>query len=192
MVMKLKLHSRRLLLAPYTPDDLDLSFEMFTDPAVVKYTGGVMSKRAIIRNVPNWTKRGGSGCIGIWTISDRRTGEKYGSAALLPIPIEEESTDYSLVVPDRMPKGDIEIGYFLKRSAWGNGYGTEACRRLLQFAFQETPLKEVVATFDKENLASRNVLEKAGFIDRGTMQCYGKVGLDFRITRDEWSKLQAT
>jgi len=190
--MNLDLHSQRLILAPFAPDDLDLSFEMFTDPAVVKYAGGVMSKTAILRNLPNWTKRGGNGCIGIWTISDRSTGEKYGSAALLPMPIEEEDTDYNLVIPGKMPEGDIEIGYFLKRSAWGYGYATEACHRLLRFAFQETPLQEVVATFDKENLASRNVLEKAGFADRGTMQCYGKDGLNFRITYDEWSRLQTT
>ena len=190
--MNLVLHSQRLTLAPFAPDDVDLSSEMFTDPAVVRYAGGVMNKREITREVSNWAKRGGNGCIGIWTISDRRTGEKYGSAALLPMPIEEGRTDYSLVEPGKMPNNDIEIGYFLKRSAWGCGYATEACRRLLQFAFQKTPLQEVVATFDKNNLASRNVLEKAGFIDRGTMRCYGKDGLNFRITRDEWLKLQAS
>jgi RimJ/RimL family protein N-acetyltransferase len=191
-VMTLELHSQRLILKPYTPDDLDLSLEMFTDPAVAKYAGEVMSEPAINRKMSDWTKRGGDGCIGIWTVSDRSTGEKYGSAALLPMPIEEEDTDYSLVVPGKMPNGKIEIGYFLKRSAWGCGYATEACRRLLQFAFQETPLKEVVATFHKENRASRNVLEKAGFTDRGTMRCYGKDGLNFRITRDEWSQLKST
>lgn len=189
--MNLNLHSERLLLAPYTPDDLDLSFEMFTDPAVVRYAGGVMSQSAIKQNMRNWTRRGGDGCIGIWTVSDRRTAEKYGSAALLPMPIDDTSTDYSLVVPGKMPDGDVEIGYFLKRSVWGRGYATEACRRVLQFAFEETPLQEVVATFHEENLASRNVLQKAGFTDRGTMLCYGEVGLNFRITRDEWLTLQS-
>ena len=189
--MNLELQSQRLILAPYTPNDFDLSLEMWTDPAVVKYAGEVMSESAIERKTSTWTTRGGNGCIGIWTISDRSTGEKYGSAALLPIPIEEDDTDYSLVTPGKMPTGDIEIGYFLKRSAWGCGYATEACRRLLQFAFQESPLKEVVATFHKDNFASRNVLEKAGFTDRGTMRCYGNDGLSFRITHDEWSKLQS-
>ena len=190
--MNLDMYSHRLKLTPYTPDDLDLTLAMFTDPAVVRYAGEVMSGPAIKRAMSNWTKRGGDGCIGIWTVSDRRAGEKYGSAALLPMPIEEDDTDYSLVIPGKMPKGDIEVGYFLKRAAWGRGYATEACCRLLQFAFQKTPLEEVVATFHKENLASKNVLVKAGFTDRGTMQCYGKVGLNFRITRDEWSKLQST
>ena len=108
------------------------------------------------------------------------------------MPIENTETDYGLVVPGTMPDGDVEIGYFLKRSAWGRGYATEACRRLLRFAFEETPLQEVVATFHEENLASRNVLRKSGFTDRGTMLCYGEVGLNFRITRNEWLTLQQT
>ncbi len=190
--MNLDLHSQRLVLTPYTVDDFDLSMVMWTDPAVVQYAGDVMSESEVKKNMLNWTKRGGDGYIGIWTILDRKTGEKYGSAALLPMPVEDDHTDYSLVVPGKVPEGDIEIGYYLKRSAWGFGYATEACRRLLRFAFQETPLKEVVATFHKQNLASRKVLEKAGFIDRGTMQCYGNEGFNFRITRDEWSKLQST
>ena len=189
--MHLELQSERLVLTPYTAKDLDLSIEIFTDPVVLKYTGGVMSETAIKESVSNWTRRGGNGCIGIWTVSDRRTGEKYGSAALLPMPVEEKTTDYSLVVPGKMPDGDIEIGYYLKRSAWGFGYATEASRRLLRFAFEETPLEEIVATFDKGNLGSRNVLEKAGFTDRGTMLCYGSVGVNFRITRDEWLRQQS-
>lgn len=190
--MNLTLESRRLILSPYTPDDLDLSLDLFTDPAVLKYAGEVMSEQQIRANMSTWSKRGGDGGIGIWTVSDRRTGEKYGSAALLPMPVEKDETDFSLVVPDEMPQCDVEIGYFLKRSAWGFGYATEACRRLLKFAFEETPLDEVVATFHKDNLASRNVLEKAGFTDHGTMRCYGKDdGVNFRITRDEWSKLQS-
>lgn len=184
--MNLELHSDRLTMKPFTQDDLDLSLEMFTDPTVVKYAGGVMSKREILESVANWTRRGGNGCIGIWTITGRSTGEKYGSAALLPMPVEASDTDYSLVIPGKMPAGDVEVGYYLKRSAWGYGYATEACRRLLQFAFEESPLQEVVATCDEKNLASRNVLEKAGFTDCGTMRCYGDDGLNFRITRREW------
>lgn len=185
--MNLTFHSERLTLAPYTPDDFDLSVALFTDPAVLRYAGKVMSEEHIRANMLNWSRRGADGGIGIWTVSDRRTSEKYGSAALLPMPVEEDETDFSLLVPGQMPQCDIEIGYFLKRSAWGFGYATEACRRLLRFAFEETPLAEVVATFHKDNLPSRNVLLKAGFTDRGTMRCYGKDdGLNFRITRDEW------
>lgn len=186
--MNLELHSERLALTPFSPTDLDLCFEMFTNPEVVKYAGGLMTRGAIRKEMCNWTKRGGDGCIGIWCISDRKTGEKYGSAALLPLPIEEDNTDFSLVTPGKMPECDIEIGYFLKRTAWGRGYASEAAARLLGFVFQETPLKEVVATINKENTASRNVLEKVGFVNHGTMRCYGEDGPIYRITRGEWSE----
>jgi ribosomal-protein-alanine N-acetyltransferase len=187
--MKLNLSSERLSLSPLETNDLDLCLEMFTDPAVVKYADGLMSEAAIRQEMSNWMKRGGNGCIGIWCISDRVSGEKYGSVALLPIPVEEDDTDFSIVVPGTMPDGDIEIGYFLKRSAWGHGYATESCRRVLRFAFQEASLLEVVATFEEENGASRNVLEKAGFADRGTMRCYGEEGPNYRITHGEWKRI---
>ena len=106
------------------------------------------------------------------------------------MPVEEDDTDYSLVGADQMPDGDVEIGFFLKRSAWRNGFATEACRRLLQFAFQDTPLNEVVATFDAENVASKKVLGKAGLVDRGMMRCCGEDSPNYRITRDEWNRLQ--
>ena len=188
--MNLVLCSERLTLTPFDAPDFELAMEMFTDPGVVKYAGGVMEEDEIRGQMPNWIKRGGNGCIGIWGISDRGSGEKLGSVALLPIPIEEDDTDFSLVIPGQMPDGDVEIGYFLKRSAWGKGYATEACRRLLQMAFEESPLTEVVATFEAGNIASRNVLRKAGFVDRGMRRCYGEDGANYRITRDEWNRWQ--
>jgi len=48
----------------------------------------------------------------------------------------------------------------------------------------------LVATFDDENIASRNVLEKSGLLDRGRGRCYGEDSPIYRITRDEWNALQ--
>jgi RimJ/RimL family protein N-acetyltransferase len=90
----------------------------------------------------------------------------------------------------QMPDADIEIGYFLKRSAWGRGYATEVCKRLLQFAFQDVSLDEVVASVEEGNVASQHVLVKSGFLDRGRTRSYGKDSPIYRITRDEWNKLQ--
>jgi RimJ/RimL family protein N-acetyltransferase len=180
------LNSERLSLTPLDATDVELVVDMFTDPDVLGFAGGVMNEGDIRRDMPTWTKRGGNGCIGIWCVSVNDSGEKLGTGASLPWPVEQDETDFDLVVPGQMPDGDVEVGYFLKRSAWGKGYATEACKRLLQMAFEDSPLTEVVATFDAGNLASRHVLEKAGFVDRGVMQCYGKDGLNFRITRDEW------
>ena len=187
--MNLDLMTERLRLTPLAHTDVDIAVEMFTDPAVVKYIGGLMSEDEICREMATWTKRGGHGCIGIWCISDLETAEKYGSGFLLPMPVDEDDTDWDLVVPGVMPDCDVEVGYALKRSAWGNGFATEVCRRLLRFAFEETPLQEIVATFEDENESSKNVLKKAGLTYQGRRTAYGEDSPDFRINRSQWIKL---
>jgi RimJ/RimL family protein N-acetyltransferase len=90
----------------------------------------------------------------------------------------------------KMPDAEIEIGFFFKRSAWGRGYATEVCKRMLRFAFQAMPLNEVVASVHEKNVASMKVLEKSGLIDCGRMLCYGKDSLIYRITRHEWNEIR--
>ena len=182
------LYSKRLVLTPSAPADVDITIEMFTDPEVLQHAGGPMTEDEIRRGMSNWVKRGGDGCIGIWCISNRDSGEKLGTVALLPMPVDRDDTDYSLVVAGEMPDADIEIGYFLKRSAWGHGYATEAASRVLQYAFEESPLTEVVATFEPRNAASRRVLEKLGFTNHGTRRCYAVEGPDYRLNQDDWNK----
>ena len=136
------------------------------------------------------TTNDGNGGIGFWCVSDRNTGEKLGDTYLLPMPIDEDDTDLSLVVMGQMPDADIEVGYFLKQSAWGRGYATEVCKRMLQFAFQELPMNEIVASVEEENVVSRKVLEKSGLRDRSRTRSYGKVSPIYRITREEWNASQ--
>ena len=171
--MELELTTERLSLRPVALSDIDLAIEMFTDPAVVEYVGKLMTADEIADKMPTWTKRGGGGCIGLWCVADRQ-GEKFGSAALLPLSTDKDDTDWDLVVPNAMPEGDVEVGYILKKSAWGKGYATEACRRLLRFAFEQTPLVEVVATLDTENTNSRHVLDKCGLVLKGTRRAYAE------------------
>jgi RimJ/RimL family protein N-acetyltransferase len=90
----------------------------------------------------------------------------------------------------QMPDADIEVGFFFKPSAWGRGYATEVCKRLLQFAFQELPINEIVASVDDRNIASQKALKKSGLINRGRTRSYGKDSPIYRITRDEWNELQ--
>ena len=184
--MKLELTSERLRLSPLLSADLDITLEMFTDPLVLKFVSKPMTPDAIRKEMPNWLRRGGNGSMGIWCISDLDSGEKYGTVALLPLPIEGDDTDFTQVRPGLVPDGDVEVGYFLKRSVWNRGYASEACRRLIQFAFEDAGFDEIVATLEEDNAASINVLIKSGFTHRGTMYCYGEECPNYRITREEW------
>ena len=188
--MNLELLTRRLRLTPLVDADIDISIEIWTDPEVVTYICEVATEDELRNEIPTCIGRGGNGCIGIWCIADQVSGEKYGSAYLLPMPVDEPDNDFSLVIPGQMPDGDIELGYFLKRSAWSKGFATEVCKRLLEFAFQESPLDELVASVNEENIGSQNVLEKSGFIARGRTRCYGEDSPIWRITRDEWNEVR--
>lgn len=184
--MTLELESRRLTLTPLRRSDIDLLIDLYTDPDVVRFAGESMHEDEIRRQLPVWTRRGANGSLGIWCVSDNATGEKLGTAALLPMPVDEDRTDFGLLRPGSMPDADIEIGFFLKPAAWGSGYATEACRRLVAFAFEESPLTEIVATHDPGNVASRRVLEKSGFVARGWRRSYGERGPFLAITREHW------
>ena len=109
-----------------------------------------------------------------------------GTTALTPLPIEKDDTDWEQVVEDELPDDAVEIGYYLKRTAWGNGYATEAAQRILRFAFESSPLEEVVAVTDPENRRSRRMLEKIGFLSTGIRRAYGEDLPGFQITRESW------
>ena len=55
-----------------------------------------------------------------------------------------------------------ELGYRLKRDAWGKGYATEGSRALVDTAFADLGATRVWASAMAVNTASRRVMEKAG------------------------------
>lgn len=186
---ELVLETERLRLRPVTLDDVDLAQELFTDPDVMKFVADVTPEEDLLEETRKASQRGAGGRIGVWCVTDRHTGEKIGTAVLLPVPIDCDDTDWSLVVQDAYPDAEIEIGYILKRAAWGKGIATEACRRLLRFGFEMTDLDEIVATTDPDNAASQHVLEKCGLRNEGIRRAYATEVTGFRITRRQWEAL---
>ena len=57
---------------------------------------------------------------------------------------------------------EIDLGYRLKRSAWGKGFATEAAMNTLEHAFKKLQLKLITGRAHIENIASLKVLEKIG------------------------------
>lgn len=58
----------------------------------------------------------------------------------------------------------MQIGCQLKRDYWRQGFASELTRRILDFGMNEARLKAVYGVFEKENDASRRLLEKLGFV----------------------------
>jgi len=60
-----------------------------------------------------------------------------------------------------------ELGYWLGRKYWGQGYMTEAVNRMAQFGFEKLGFERMHAYCFTRNAGSIRVLEKAGFRQEG-------------------------
>ncbi|MCH1522852.1 MAG: GNAT family N-acetyltransferase [Arenicellales bacterium] len=182
----LELVSARLFLRPLRESDVDLVLELFTDPEMMEYAGGPVKSERIRTEMAASIQRGADGSIGVWCICKAQTKEPIGTIALLPLPVEVEDTEWELVCTGEMPEGDIEIGYFLRKDEWGQGYVSEAVSRVLEFAFSVACLEEIVAVIDPRNTASRKVLERTGFLSEGDRRAYRETCPGFRIAKSDW------
>jgi len=90
--------------------------------------------------------------------------------------------------PRRMPR----LGYWLGRPYWNRGYATEAIGALVDYAFRSFPHDVVGAGVFRDNAASRRLLERLGFEERGSydLDCRSRGALvptsDMQLTRAAW------
>lgn len=64
---------------------------------------------------------------------------------------------------NKRDRTQLEIGYILKETYWGKGYGTQICTALLAIAQKHAPTTAIIGIIDPANAASRRLLEKFGF-----------------------------
>jgi RimJ/RimL family protein N-acetyltransferase len=150
--MDVYLETERLTLRPFTAADVDHLVALDGDPAVMRYlNGGVPTPRNVIecetlpRFLGYYQMYHG---FGVWAAIEKSTGHFLGWFSLKP--------------QDGSDPGEVTLGYRLRRSAWGTGYGTEGARALIRKGFIELGVRRVVASTYQDNLASRGVMEKAG------------------------------
>ena len=62
---------------------------------------------------------------------------------------------------------NCEIGIKLARSAQGKGIGTEAIKRAVDYAFRHLNMHRIYARILEDNIASRKLFEKIGFVFEG-------------------------
>lgn len=65
---------------------------------------------------------------------------------------------------------DAEIGYLLLTEDWSKGIMTEAVKQICEMAFEALDIIRITGLVDDENMASRRVLEKNGFVLEGIMK----------------------
>jgi len=152
--MSIRLVTERLTLRRFTPADLDDLAALHGDPAVMRY---IDDGRPVPRDVVAHEALPGilreydelPGGLGCWAAEERGGGAFAGWFALRPA----SSTGLA---------GGTELGYRLRPTVWGRGYGGEGAAALVRSAFTDLGLDRVVATTMTVNTGSRRVMEKAG------------------------------
>jgi RimJ/RimL family protein N-acetyltransferase len=110
--------------------------------------------------------------------------------------IEQNHSPLGMVGIDRSAPDAPELGYWLGVEHWGQGFGTEAARAVIDFFFEESCAEHLIAGARVANPASRNILEKCGFQWSGVeLHRFEALGSStpvdcFRLTRGVWSSLK--
>lgn len=150
--MHVVLETDRLILRRFTPDDVDNLVELDSDPEVMWYLSRgrptarkEIEKVILPRFLELYERHEG---YGTWAVVEKSSGQFLGWLSLRP--------------RDGDPPDEPELGYRLRRSAWGKGYATEGARALVHRAFAEQGASRVYAETMAVNKASCRVLEKAG------------------------------
>ncbi|MFG2827486.1 GNAT family N-acetyltransferase [Streptomyces sp. NPDC048434] len=144
-----ELRTERLLLRAWRHSDLAPWAAMNADPEVRQHFPDVLtperSAASVARFQADLDERG----WGWWAVEVRATGEFIGFTGLDPV--EED-----------LPFTGVEAGWRLTRSAWGQGYATEAAEAALDFGFTALGLPEILAVTTATNLRSQAVMRRIG------------------------------
>jgi RimJ/RimL family protein N-acetyltransferase len=110
--------------------------------------------------------------------------------------IETNHTPIGAVGIDWREPEAPELGYWLGVEHWGQGFGTEAARAVIDFTFEEFDVEHLVSGARVTNPSSRNILEKCGFQWSGVeLHRFEALGCStpvdrFRLSRSVWSSLK--
>jgi RimJ/RimL family protein N-acetyltransferase len=178
------LETARLVLRRFTAGDVDLLVDLDGDPEVMRFiTGGLPTpreeiEREVLPAVLSRYDRGDG--YGFWAAVDKDSAEFVGWFHLRPAP--------------NAPPDEPELGYRLRRAAWGRGLATEGARALIDHAFAALGARRVVAETMAVHVASRRVMEHAGmtlvreFRQEWPYRIEGEElgDVEYAVTRAQW------
>lgn len=156
----MELTTQRLILRPVTPGDVPRIVELAGDAAVAEMTGAIPHPLTVA-DVEAWLASSQSG--GHTFAITRQDDREFLGVVSLSLAKESGVKESGVKESGRPPY----LGYWVGRPYWGQGFATEAVRRVLRFAFGEMKLSEIEAGVFPGNDASIKVLTQTGFRETG-------------------------
>ncbi len=139
-----------LVLRPWRDGDLAAFAALNADPRVMEFLPAVLDRAAsdamAERIRDHFIQHG----YGLWAVEVPGDVDFAGFVGLNVPPFEAHFTPC------------VEIGWRLAADCWGRGYATTGARAVLDFAFENLGLAEVVSFTVPDNVRSRRVMERLG------------------------------
>lgn len=151
-----ELHTGRLTLRAWTDADRAPFAALNSDPMVMEHFPAMLTRAesdALVARIEAGFEEHG---FGLWAVEVRATGEFIGFTGL-SVP-----TFRAAWMDERPQQPVVEVGWRLKRAAWGHGYATEAARTCLDFGLEVKGLPEIVSFTTVSNVRSQAVMERIG------------------------------
>lgn len=138
----IRLETERLLIRPTYITDVDKIHEMLSDEDTMKYfVEGVYSKEKVYEFINRNHKE-----THHFTIVLKSSNRVVGKISYNPW----------------FEKQTKEIGWIIFKTAEGYGYGTEAAKAIVKYAFETEKIHRLISTCHPENIGSINVCKKIG------------------------------
>lgn len=159
----MELRSERLVLRTISATDHGRVFSGLSHPDVIRYYGVSYRTYEATQEQMDWYATLTHESTGHWwAIRSKASDDFLGAIGL-----------NNIVQAHR----GCEVGFWLLPEHWGKGYVPEALPLVVYHAFRTLALHRIVAEVETENLASANVLKRAGFVREGTLrECEVKNG----------------
>ena len=154
---KIILTTERLILRTWKTSDIPFMTAISSDPLVMRSIFPYNSRdlTATEKLVDNINRHYDNYGYALYAVETKDVHEFIGFVGL---------NHPSFNIPNFMPNGlpIVEIGWRLSSEHWGRGYATEAAKSVLNYAFTELNLDEIISFTVVDNIKSRHVMEKIG------------------------------
>ncbi|MEC0282029.1 GNAT family N-acetyltransferase [Terribacillus saccharophilus] len=145
------IETNRLLIRPYTIEDMHFLESLVSDPKVVRFIGnGKPRTKEGARLFFNWNLSHMKADLrfGLHVLVEKVSGELIGHAGLVPQEVDGVT--------------ELEVGYWIAPAFWDKGFATEAAATFRDIAFNQLNEDRIIALIYPDNIASCRVAEKLG------------------------------
>jgi ribosomal-protein-alanine N-acetyltransferase len=164
--MNIIVQTSRLIVREFVPNEEILLVDLYKDERVTIYVNKRTEEETRKQFAEALTQYKNESGLGRWGVFN---------------PVDNDFIGVCILKPADSDPTRIELGYVLMPKYWGLGLATELSRALIFYGFSDKGLTEICACTHPENIASQNVLLKAGLIRAGNVLWHGADLPFFRI-----------